>query len=161
MISEAMELAGAFYRTEGGTLCIRGDHPRAETVSNMVFEADQLGLGNDFQYEAVARALTFLADQYYNEFIDEKIVYNCIQEFADFYTDKYTFDLVKWLAEAPIRHVELCNQARDEMGINPGDIIEAISIGQYYAYTLAMQAVRNNWPYSYDVTELEPGHPET
>lgn len=149
MITEAIDLVGAFYRREDNdTLCIHGDHPAAETVRSMVFQASQQDLGHDFSYEAVKEALFFLAERHPDEIAGEDARHDLVAEFADGQCDIYTHDLISWLASAPVSHVGLCNEANEEYSTT--ELSEIITNGQHLAYRRAMESVLENWPVAYD-----------
>ena len=153
-MTTAERLAGAMYVAENGSICIRGDHPDADTVRKMVYRAEESGLGHDFAYEAVRDALVFIDDVLGEP--DQDTIYENDFEFADAQTDVYTGRLVNWLAQAPAAHLALCDESVGVAALSPDATIESrIQNGQFYGYMLAMQSVGNNWPDPENTDESE------
>jgi hypothetical protein len=137
--------------TEREYLVIKRDSPVAETLKAMVFAADSAGLGWNFAYEAVRDALQWIADTDPDDF-DESA-----HEFADSAVDFYTEDRIRWLASAPLAHMQLCDEAMDEFGdagLSDTSLATIIGNGQYEAYRRAFAAVADHWP---DDDDLEDG----
>jgi hypothetical protein len=138
----ARRLSALFYTAENGNLCIGGEGDDTEVVKDMVRAADMSGLGWDFAYEAVRDGLDHIADTD-NDPNDS----DTAAEFANGAVDVYTVNLINWLHSAPILHGPLCDQAAEDLGYTEYQGLEKhIQLGQYTAYTYAMQAITENWP---------------
>lgn len=137
----AHDLANSFYTQDIGE-----DYPRLctkdELARDMVHAADDAGLGWNFAYEAVRDCLQWIDDTG-----SDPRDSDTHHEAADSLVDVYNADLIKWLADAPLAHYQLCDEAFSEYASDtPESIIDYIRIGQYEAYRRAMQAIADNWP---------------
>jgi hypothetical protein len=139
----------AFY-TQGidgkKVVCINPDHEHADIVTAMVMQAND-DLGWDFSYEAVQDCLLHLRDtdgtpdQYEPEGANHIPCYHA--------------ERVAWLAEAPTKHLALCDEWVEEQGASANDLSDRIADGMYLAYLKAMEAVANNWPEEDDDVDAE------
>lgn len=118
------------------TITAHEDDPDHATLLEMTHAASNAGLGYDFCYAAVSEALDYLADS-----DDDADPGDLAHEFADSATDVYNSDRVKWLASAPIAHLQLCDEAAETYSHEPDTLADCIGMGQYEGYERAFAIV--------------------
>lgn len=81
-------------------------------------------LPDDWRYETTRAAVGFIAHAGVDDPADDAA------EFADDTVDVYTADRLKWLVSHSGR-VGYCDEASHELGVESGDIVRLIGMGQY------------------------------
>lgn len=116
----ALEYFETLKREDGSVFTTLADG-RPDWLHEAVYAAHNGEAPNDWRYDAAYGALERIAD---GAGEDDG------GEFADWFTDVYNADLLRWLTDN-IGRADACDDAADELGDETAGIIKRIQYGQY------------------------------